>query len=139
MSVTFSTSIRTCLRKYADFNGRASRSEFWWFFLFTALVSLVLTIPIYVLIFMLAAASESAAGTGLLTVLTIVWSLVIVAVSIALLIPLLAAGARRLHDYGQTAWLLLLYFVPCGNIALIVLWALDGTPGDNPYGPPPLQ
>lgn len=137
--MTFSTSIRTCLRKYADFNGRASRSEFWWFFLFTALVSLVLTIPIYVLIFMLAAASESAAGTGLLTVLTIVWSLVIVAVSIALLIPLLAAGARRLHDYGQTAWLLLLYFVPCGNIALIVLWALDGTPGDNPYGPPPLQ
>lgn len=137
--MTFSTSIRTCLRKYADFNGRASRSEFWWFFLFTALVSLVLTIPIYVLIFMLAAASESAAGTGLLTVLTIVWSLVIVAVSIALLIPLLAAGSRRLHDSGQTAWLLLLYFVPCGNIALIVLWALDGTPGDNPYGPPPLQ
>lgn len=137
--MTFSTSIRTCLRKYADFNGRASRSEFWWFFLFTALVSLVLTIPIYILVFMLAAASESAAGTGLLTVLTIVWSLVMVAVSIALLIPLLAAGARRLHDYGQTAWLLLLYFVPCGNIALIVLWALDGTPGDNPYGPPPLQ
>lgn len=137
--MTFTTSIRTCLRKYADFNGRASRPEFWWFFLFTVLVSLVLTIPIYILIFLLAAASESAAGTGLLTVLTIVWSLVMVAVSIALLIPLLAAGARRLHDYGQTAWLLLLYFVPCGNIALIVLWALDGTPGDNPYGPPPLQ
>ncbi len=74
----------------------------------------------------------------MLTVLTIVWSLVVVAVSIALFIPLLAAGARRLHDYGQSAWLLLLYVVPCGNIALIVLWALDGTPGDNPYGPPPV-
>lgn len=137
--MTFTASIRTCLSKYADFNGRASRPEFWWFFLFTALASLVLTIPLYVLIFLLAAASESAPGTGVLTVLIIVWSLVIVAVSIALLIPLLAAGARRLHDYGQTAWLLLLYFIPCGNIALIVLWALDGTPGDNPYGPPPLR
>jgi len=137
--VTFTASIRTCLSKYADFNGRASRPEFWWFFLFTALASLVLTIPLYVLIFLLAAASESASGTGVLTVLIIVWSLVIVAVSIALLIPLLAAGGRRLHDYGQTAWLLLLYFIPCGNIALIVLWALDGTPGDNPYGPPPLR
>lgn len=139
MNGTFTASIRTCLSKYADFNGRASRPEFWWFFLFTALASLVLTIPLYVLIFLLAAASESASGTGVLTVLIIVWSLVIVAVSIALLIPLLAAGARRLHDYGQTAWLLLLYFIPCGNIALIVLWALDGTPGDNPYGPPPLR
>lgn len=137
--MSFTASVRTCLRKYADFNGRASRSEFWWFFLFTVLVSLILTIPIYVLVVLLALASENASGTGLLTVLTIVWSLVIVAVSIALLIPLLAAGARRLHDRGQTAWLLLLYFVPCGNIALIVLWALDGTPGNNPYGPPPAQ
>ena len=137
--MSFSSSVRTCLRKYADFNGRASRPEFWWFFLFTALVSLVLTIPLYVIVFLLAAASESAAGTGVLTVLIIIWSIVMVAVSIALLIPLLAAGSRRLHDYGQTAWLLLLYFVPCGNIALIVLWALDGTPGDNPYGPRPLD
>lgn len=137
--MSFTASVRTCLNKYADFSGRASRPEFWWFFLFTVLVSLVLTIPIYVLIALLAASSESGGGTGILTLLVIIWSIVIVAVSIALLIPLLAAGSRRLHDYGQTAWLLLLYFVPCGNIALIVLWALDGTPGDNPYGPPPLQ
>jgi uncharacterized membrane protein YhaH (DUF805 family) len=135
--VTFTESIRTCLRGYTDFNGRASRSEFWWFFLFTVLVSLILTIPVYVFVFLLATASESGSGTGFLTVLTILWSIALVVVSILLLIPLLAAGARRLHDRGQTAWFLLLYFVPCGNIALIVLWALDGTPGDNPYGPPP--
>ncbi len=137
--MTFTESIRICLRRYADFNGRASRSEFWWFFLFTVLVSLILTIPIYVFVFLLASASESGSGTGFLTVLTILWSIAVVVVSILLLIPLLAAGARRLHDRGQTAWLLLLYFVPCGNIALIVLWALDGSPGNNPYGPPPAQ
>lgn len=137
--MTFAASVRTCLRRYADFSGRAARPEFWWFFLFTTLVSLVLTIPLYILIFLLAAASGSASGTGVLTALVIIWTIVMVGVSIALLIPLLAVGARRLHDYGQTAWLLLLYFVPCGNIALIVLWALDGTPGDNPYGPPPVH
>ena len=135
----FGQAVRTCFGKYADFNGRAARPEFWWFFLFSTLVSLVATIPFYVLIGLLAAASENGAGTGVLTVLIIVWSIVVVLLSIALIIPLLAVGARRLHDYGQTAWLLLLYFIPCGNLALIVLWALDGTPGDNPYGPRPLQ
>jgi uncharacterized membrane protein YhaH (DUF805 family) len=134
----FGQAVRTCFGKYADFSGRATRPEFWWFFLFSTLVSLVATIPFYVLIGLLAA-SENGAGTGVLTVLIIVWTIIVVLLSIGLIIPLLAVGARRLHDYGQTAWLLLLYFIPCGNIALIVLWALDGTPGDNPYGPRPLQ
>ncbi|HAN72811.1 MAG TPA: DUF805 domain-containing protein [Actinobacteria bacterium] len=134
----FGQAVRTCFGKYADFSGRAARPEFWWFFLFSTLVSLVATIPFYVLIGLLAA-SENGAGTGVLTVLIIVWTIIVVLLSIGLIIPLLAVGARRLHDYGQTAWLLLLYFIPCGNIALIVLWALDGTPGDNPYGPRPLQ
>jgi uncharacterized membrane protein YhaH (DUF805 family) len=132
----FGQAVRTCFGKYADFSGRAARPEFWWFFLFSTLVSLVATIP---LLIGLLAASENGAGTGVLTVLIIVWTIIVVLLSIGLIIPLLAVGARRLHDYGQTAWLLLLYFIPCGNIALIVLWALDGTPGDNPYGPRPLQ
>lgn len=135
--MSFPQSIRACFRHYADFSGRASRSEFWWFFLFTTLVSLVATIPLYLFIGLLIAAGENGSGTAVVTILLIVWSILITLLSIALLIPLLAVGARRLHDHGQTAWLLLLYFVPCGNIALIVLWALDSTPGDNPYGPRP--
>lgn len=137
--MSFTESVRTCLHKYADFNGRASRSEFWWFYLFTILVSLVMTIPIFIFTFLLVAAGDNGAGVGLFTVLTVLWSIVVVVVSIGLVIPLLAAGARRLHDYGQTAWWLLLYFVPCGNIVLIIFWALDGTPADNPYGPRPIQ
>lgn len=132
-------SVRTCFGKYADFQGRASRSEFWWFFLFTALVSLALSLPLYVLMVIVAVAGNSSTGAGVAAVITIIWSIIVTVVAIGLLIPLLAAGARRLHDYGQSAWFLLLYFVPCGNIALIVLWALGGTPGDNPYGPRPVK
>jgi uncharacterized membrane protein YhaH (DUF805 family) len=131
--------VRTCFGKFADFQGRASRSEFWWFFLFSVLVSLGLTIPLYVLMAIAAAAGDNAAGAGLAAVIAIIWSIAVVIITIVLLIPLLAVGARRLHDYGQSAWLLLLYFVPCGNLVLIVLWALGGTPGDNPYGPRPVR
>ena len=135
----FAESVRTCFGKYADFQGRASRSEFWWFFLFTALVSLALSLPLYVLMVIAAVAGNSSTGAGVAAVITIIWSIIVTVVAIGLLIPLLAAGARRLHDYGQSAWFLLLYFVPCGNIVLIVLWALGGTPGDNPYGPRPVK
>jgi len=137
--VGFAESVRTCFGKFADFQGRASRSEFWWFFLFSVLVSLGLTIPLYVLMAIAAAAGDNAAGAGLAAVIAIIWSIAVVIITIVLLIPLLAVGARRLHDYGQSAWLLLLYFVPCGNLVLIVLWALGGTPGDNPYGPRPVR
>ena len=135
----FAESVRTCFGKYADFQGRAWRSEFWWFFLFTALVSLALSLPLYVLMVIVAVAGNSSTGAGVAAVITIIWSIIVTVVAIGLLIPLLAAGARRLHDYGQSAWFLLLYFVPCGNIVLIVLWALGGTPGDNPYGPRPVK
>lgn len=135
----FAESVRTCFGKFADFQGRASRSEFWWFFLFSVLVSLGLTIPLYVLMAIAAAVGDNGAGAGLAAVISIIWSIVVVIITIVLLIPLLAVGARRLHDYGQSAWFLLLYFVPCGNLVLIVLWALGGTPGDNPYGPRPVR
>lgn len=135
----FQEAVRTCLRKYADFNGRASRAEFWWFFLFTVLVSLVLTIPLFIIVALMAAMGDSSAGVGIMGVIMILWYIVLFAVTIALFIPTLAVGARRLHDWGQSAWLLLLYIVPCGNIALIVMWALQGTPGDNAYGPKPAR
>ncbi|HJR68463.1 MAG TPA: DUF805 domain-containing protein [Gammaproteobacteria bacterium] len=94
--MTFVESIRMCLTKYADFNGVASRSEFWWFMLFVYVVTVVLN---YV--------------TPLLGGLF--W--------LAMLVPSLAAGARRLHDTGKSAWLLLLWLVPLvGQIVLIVFW-----------------
>jgi uncharacterized membrane protein YhaH (DUF805 family) len=95
--MTFQDSIRTCLTKYADFAGNASRPEFWWFALFVLLVSAVLT-----------------------TITPLLGEVF----SIAVLLPYLAVGARRLHDTGKSGWLQLLLLVPlAGLIVLIILWA----------------
>ena len=97
-SSTFFGAIRVCLAKYADFNGRATRSEFWWFALFVTLVTSAL---VYLC---------EALGSVFL---------------IAMLLPFLAAGARRLYDMGKSGWWLLYMLVPVGGIVLLgYLWAM---------------
>jgi len=92
--VTFIESIQTCFRKYADFKGRASRSEYWWFFLFVVLVSII------------AAGLLGNAANAL--------------VALALVLPYLAASARRLHDIGRSGWWQLIGFIPfIGSLVLI--------------------
>lgn len=98
INMTFFESVRVCLTKYAEFNGRATRPEFWWFALFVLLVTSGLTY-----------ASEALGSMFL----------------VATLLPLLAVGARRLHDIGRSAWWLLYLLVPVGGLVLLVsLWAL---------------
>ena len=134
--MSFTESIRTCISKFATFDGRASRSEFWWFYLFTVLVGFVGYIPLLIL-GALGATNSDGVVSGLVSILSVIFWIVWFIVVIALLIPLLAVGCRRLHDRGQSGWLQLLLLVPCGNIVLIVFWVLEGTPGDNAYGPKP--
>jgi uncharacterized membrane protein YhaH (DUF805 family) len=98
--MTFTDSIQVCFKKYADFDGSASRSEFWWFMLFLVVVSFFLRF-----------------GGNYLHLIF----------SLATLIPSLAAGARRLHDTGRSAWFLLLWLVPfIGWIILVVMLAQEG-------------
>lgn len=133
--MSLAESVRTCLGKFATFDGRATRSEFWWFYLFVAVVAIVGYVPLFILTAIGASSDNGAVSSfvGLLTILLwIAWFVVI----IALYIPFLAAGCRRLHDRGQSGWLQLLLLVPCGGIVLLVFWILEGTPGDNAYGPP---
>src|SRR6185436_13817679 len=95
-SVTFFESIRVCLTKYAEFNGRASRSEFWWFTLFVTLVASAL---MYL--------SQNLSNVFL----------------VAMLLPLLAAGSRRLHDIGKSGWWQLFILAPIAGIILVgILW-----------------
>ncbi len=97
-SMTFFESIRTCLVNYAQFNGRASRPEFWWFILFVVLVASAL------------AYLHETLSTIFL---------------IAFLLPLLAAGARRLRDSGKNPWWQLFLLVPVGGIIVLgIFWAL---------------
>ncbi|MBI1349563.1 MAG: DUF805 domain-containing protein [Actinomycetales bacterium] len=138
--MSFTESVRTCFNKFGTFEGRATRSEFWWFYLFVILVGMVFYVPILILtVIGTATDGNGGAVSGVFTVLTVIFWIVWILFMIALYIPTLAVGCRRLHDRGQSGWLQLLLLVPCGNIVLIVLWALEGTPGDNMYGPKPVS
>jgi uncharacterized membrane protein YhaH (DUF805 family) len=135
--MSFIDAIKVAFRKYADFNGRATRSEFWWFYLFTALVlSAGYLVQVFISLTQLVLRDNYV--TAFVGLLSFVISMGMLGVGIALMIPLLAVGCRRLHDRGQSGWLQLLLLVPCGSIALIVLWILEGTPGPNAYGPRPV-
>jgi uncharacterized membrane protein YhaH (DUF805 family) len=114
--VSFQDAVTTVYtQKYADFSGRARRSEFWFGYLAYFLVAVVANILSAVL------------GTKIPLYL----------VFLAAVVPILAAAARRLHDTGRSAAWLLLILTVIGVIPLIVFLALDGQPGDNQYGPSP--
>ena len=119
-SMGFGEAIATCLRKYVDFTGRARRPEYWFFMLFYYLLLIVLII-IDVIVF----APQS--GGLVLTWLGI----------LALFLPTLSAGVRRLHDQDHSGWMLLLGLIPFGGIIVLVFMCLPGTPGPNRFGPVP--
>jgi len=121
-NVSFGQSISYCFSNYANFNGRARRSEFWWFFLFVLIAQVVVQTLVALVV-----------GTD-----SVLYSLLVFVLAIVLAIPLYAAGSRRMHDTGKSGWLQLLVLIPCvGGIIMIVLWAQAGNPAENQYGAPP--
>ena len=111
------------LKKYAEFSGRSRRMEYWYFVLFNIIVSIVLGV-----IDGLLGTSGSYAGAGLLSGIY----------GLAVIIPTLAVTVRRLHDIDRSGWWILIALVPLlGAIVLLVFALLEGTPGDNQYGPNP--
>lgn len=105
-------------QKYGQFSGRATRAEYWWFYLVTIAVSLLFAI--------------------LDSVFSIPFTLLSTIYFFASLIPSLAIQVRRLHDVDKSAWYMLLNFVIIiGWIWLLILNVLDSTPGANKYGPNP--
>jgi uncharacterized membrane protein YhaH (DUF805 family) len=102
------------LERYAQFEGRAGRAEYWWFVLADFLLMIVLAI--------------------LASIADIFYVLYFVAV-VALIVPSLAAAIRRLHDTSKSGWWILISLVPfVGWIILIVLLAAQPTPAANEYG-----
>ena len=116
----FGQAIKTCLNKYVTFSGRAQRSEYWYFFLFMVIVNTVASVL-------------DSAIFGDISVLYLIATL-------ALLVPSISAGVRRLHDTDKSGWWLLLGLIPVvGLIVLIVFFCQRGTVGPNQFGPDPLQ
>ncbi len=109
--MTFGKAIATCFAKYVDFKGRASRPEFWWFYLFTILLSWGS---------MLVDDSE---------VLNMI-------VNLAVFLPVFAAGSRRLHDTNRSGWWQLIMLTVIGIIPVVIWWASKGSDQDNQYGSP---
>ena len=107
------------LKKYAVFDGRATRPEFWWFTLASTIVSLVLTLVFAI-----------AAGLGAGNTVSLLYSL-------AVLLPSIGVGIRRLHDTNHSGWWMLVGIIPfIGWIWIIVLYASRGDDRPNRYGPP---
>jgi uncharacterized membrane protein YhaH (DUF805 family) len=112
------------LRKYAVFNGRARRKEYWFFVLFNVLISIILGFIDGLL------GLTDSGGLGPLRGLY----------TLAVLIPSLAVAVRRLHDTGKSGWFLLLALIPCvGGIILLIFMAQEGESGGNQYGSDPKE
>lgn len=98
--MTFGESISSCFSKYADFNGRATRSEYWWWMLFTILAAIAAVI-----------------------INEMLYGLVV----LGTFLPTIAVTTRRLHDTDRSGWFQLLALIPLvGAIILIIWYAQEG-------------
>ena len=115
--MNFAESISFCFSNYANFNGRGRRSEYWWFYLFTWILSLGGSVLDF---------TTTGHGYGVMYWIT----------ALVTIIPAIAAGARRLHDINKSGWWQLIAFTIIGIIPLVIWMATEGTKKNNPYGKP---
>lgn len=116
----FVEAIKICVtEKYCNFEGRARRSEYWWFTLANGVASYIVNL--------IGGLISPTVGLVLCCI-----------VGLGLLLPGLGVAVRRLHDIGKSGWMVLLALIPIvGAIILIVWCAKDGDPSPNQYGPSP--
>lgn len=115
----FDEAVRTVLGKYATFQGRASRSEYWYWVLFVFAVSVAINIGAQIV--------------SPLEALSAIFSL-------AVIVPHLAVAVRRLHDSGRSGWNLLWSLIPLlGGLYVLYRLVQPSQPGANAYGPQPMH
>lgn len=122
-SDTFFGAVKTCFSKYAVFSGRASRAEYWWFYLFNFIISAILG---GICAWLVAETYDAS------------FFIIDYAYSFIVLLPCWAVSVRRLHDTDRSGWNLLLLLIPLvGAIILLVWFCQKGSVGVNKYGNPP--
>jgi len=124
--MSFTDAVQNVLmNNYANWDGRASRSEYWWFFLFTFILQLI-ALPIDIVVFgydMMDPAAFQIVGT---------------IAGLALFFPALCVAVRRLHDLGKSGWWLLIILIPLlGIIVFLIFMATEGEQLSNQYGDVP--
>lgn len=112
----FAQAVSSGFKNYVGFEGRASRSEYWYWTLFSVIATII------------AGTMDSFVGLGFFSGV----------VSLGLFLPSLAVAFRRLHDLDRTAWWLLLSFTIIGAVVLLIWFCLRGTVGPNRFGSDPL-
>jgi uncharacterized membrane protein YhaH (DUF805 family) len=118
--MNFTDAVTAVFKKYAVFNGRSLRSEYWFWVLFTLIVSIVLSILDSIIF------GSKASSNGPLEVVF----------SLGTLIPSIAVSVRRLHDVNKSGWWILIAFTIVGIIPLIYWYCQPGTAGKNDFGAP---
>lgn len=113
---------------YANFDGRARRSEYWYFVLANFLLVLSISIAGGIVVGLLNLESLSFIFGGLYAL-----------VSLGLIIPSLAVAVRRLHDVGRSGWFLLIALIPLAGLVLLYFYVQDSEPGTNQWGPNPKE
>jgi uncharacterized membrane protein YhaH (DUF805 family) len=113
--MTFPQAIEAGFRNYVNFSGRASRPEYWFWVLFSAVGQIVFTIV------------DAMTGIAALSALF----------ALSTLLPGIAVAVRRLHDLDKSGWFLLLVLIPLVGAIIVIIWACqEGTPGPNRFGSP---
>jgi uncharacterized membrane protein YhaH (DUF805 family) len=123
------------LRRYAQFSGRSRRKEYWMWFLFLIIVTVITTY-----LDILLGLGGSAAGTqeGMSVSFNVNFGLITILFLLAVFLPNLAVGVRRLHDLDKSGWMILIGLIPLfGALYLLFLFTQPGTVGPNRFGPDP--
>ena len=124
--VEFGEAIKLGFNNFANFSGRATRAELWWFYL--------LSVPSFFCLLIILAILAAISGSAAIGPIGYVFGILILG------IPTLALSSRRLHDTGRSGWWYLLNFIPgVGAFFVIVWWCTKGDKGPNTYGPDPGQ
>ena len=120
-SLSFTESIKKVLiENYCNFNGRARRSEFWYWYLLTLIIDIICTILIQAL-----------------PKLNTVFSIIFAVINLAILLPTIGVQVRRLHDTGRSGWFLLLILLPIIGLIILIIWFCQDSDASNEYGPSP--
>ena len=122
-TMSFTKSVGTCFRKYVNCNGRASRSEYWWFQLF---LNVTLWPASFVDTNFFDTPVQQAGPFWLI-------------LALAILLPSICVSIRRLHDVNKSGWWILIAFTCVGLIPLLIWFISKGSDSPNDYGGDPLQ
>ena len=135
--MNFTQSMSTCMRKYVTFSGRATRSEFWWFYLFTVLVNLVATSQASSFVPTLLDGQDMTENESSYFLNNFFFLYLSTITSLILLLPSLAVAVRRLHDVGRSGLWILIAFTVIGIIPLLIWYVTHTKDEENVYGPNP--